>query len=146
MCKIKLVFTIQESCTILSIHEHSSADSIHLLLQARLVVCSTLRSSPYLPNKTESCKSLYLTHADDFYVFTEDSTMKVQHLNSFLFDSATYTISDQHGHDVQLKVNYKDRQYKIENAGEFDKTALAEITSIASDLLQRKSGVNIAEQ
>lgn len=72
--------------------------------------------------------------------------MKVQHLNSFLFDSATYSINDQHGHSVQLKVNYKDRQYNIENAEEFDKTALAEIISIALDLLHRKSGVNIAEQ
>lgn len=71
--------------------------------------------------------------------------MKVQHLNSFLFDSATYTISDQNGQSTQLKVNYRDGKFSIKDKDGLDKEALSEIKSIAQDLLQRKSGINIAE-
>ena len=72
--------------------------------------------------------------------------MKVQYLNSFLFDTATYIISDENGQSAQLIVNYKDGKYQIETKGNVNAQALDEISTIASDLLKRKSGKNIAER
>ena len=72
--------------------------------------------------------------------------MKVQYLHSFFFETATHIISDEYGQSAQLMVNYKEGEYQIETKGKVSAQALDEIATIASDLLKRKRGKNIAER
>lgn len=73
--------------------------------------------------------------------------MKVQYIDSFVFDSANYAISNGKGVVVTLKIDYKNNKYSIEKSNNIkDKNFQKEIEKIAMDLLKRKHAVNFAEK
>ena len=73
--------------------------------------------------------------------------MKVTYIDQFLFDSAIYNITDQHGTPFQLKVDYKNNKFDIApDTTAPSQESVKEITAIAHDLLSRKHGINLAEK
>lgn len=75
--------------------------------------------------------------------------MKVfKHVKSFIFNKASYELSDGNGNEALVKIDYKNKEFEINTNGlvNGEKAQLKrEAVGIAKDLLKRKSGVNFAE-
>ncbi len=69
----------------------------------------------------------------------------IRYIKQFVFDDASYYVSDGLGSEVLLKINYKDNTYVIENkGGRMRGVFKREVGEVAIGLLQRKHGVNRA--
>lgn len=72
--------------------------------------------------------------------------MRTKLLKEFIFDNATYNIKDVDGNPIVLFMNYKEGTYQILPTTKISKSVAKEIATIATDLISRKSGKNIAEK
>ena len=69
-------------------------------------------------------------------------------IKQFVFVSAQYQIGDDSGTNVILKIDYEHNLYAVESmdGNIFNERFRQEVANIASDLLNRKHGVNFAKQ
>lgn len=73
--------------------------------------------------------------------------MIVKHIDKFMFNNASYRVTDNQGGEVLLKIDYVGNNFEIECINsKISKTSLIEVESIARDLLERKHQVNFAEK
>ena len=69
-----------------------------------------------------------------------------KYIKSFLFDKASYNLSDGKKDYITLDINYKENTYNAISKGESENRKFrSEIEEIAKDMLARKHGVNFAK-
>jgi hypothetical protein len=68
-------------------------------------------------------------------------------VKEFIFDRASYNLSDGGLMNVSLRMDYKNNKYAIcDNNGKMTKEFKEEVDKIARNLLQRKHGVNFVDR